>query len=71
MLRTFLIASAVILAAGAFALSSALSSDLRQAALDDETLDVAAYADAVLTPSVVRGRRLSSHPASRSVFAAA
>jgi putative nucleotidyltransferase with HDIG domain len=58
MLRTFLVASAVILAAGGFALSSSLSGDLRQAALDDTALDVAAYADAVLAPSLVRGNTI-------------
>jgi hypothetical protein len=62
MLRTFLITSAVILAAGAFALSSALSHDLRQAALDDEALDVAAYTNAVLTPTIVRGKRVVVTP---------
>jgi putative nucleotidyltransferase with HDIG domain len=55
MLRAFLIASAAILAAGAVALSSTLSDDLRAAALADNELDVAAYADAVLAPAVVRG----------------
>jgi putative nucleotidyltransferase with HDIG domain len=54
MLRAFLIVSAAILAAGAVALSSTLSSDLRAAALRDNELDVAAYADAVLTPAIIR-----------------
>jgi putative nucleotidyltransferase with HDIG domain len=62
LLRTFLIASAVILAAGALALSSALSSDLRQAALDDTTRDVAAYTDAVLASSIVRGNSVVVTP---------
>ena len=55
LLRTFLIASAAILAVGAVALSSALSDDLRAAALDDSALDVSAYTDAVVAPAVVRG----------------
>ena len=55
LLRTFLIASAVILAVGAVALSSTLSGDLRDAALEDSARDVAAYTDAVLAPSLVRG----------------
>jgi putative nucleotidyltransferase with HDIG domain len=55
MLRAFLLASAAILAAGAVALSSALSGDLRAAALEDNELDVAAYAEAVLAPAMVRG----------------
>ena len=54
LLRTFLLASAVILAAGAVALSSRLSGDLREAALADSARDVSAYADAVLAPSLVR-----------------
>ena len=55
LLRAFLITSAVILAVGAVALSSTLSGDLRRAALDDTTRDVAAYTDAVLAVSVARG----------------
>ena len=55
LLRAFLIASAAILAVGAVALSSALSDDLRAAALDDSALDVSAYADAVVAPAVIRG----------------
>ena len=62
LLRTFLIASAVILAAGAIALSSTLSSDLRRAALDDTTRDVAAYTDAVLASSIVRGNAVVITP---------
>ena len=62
LLRTFLIASAVILAAGAVALSSTLSSDLRRAALDDTTRDVAAYTDAVLASSIVRGNAVVITP---------
>jgi putative nucleotidyltransferase with HDIG domain len=54
LLRTFLLASAVILAAGAVALSSRLSGDLREAALADSARDVSAYADAVLAPSIAR-----------------
>jgi hypothetical protein len=55
LLRTFLIASAAILAVGAVALSSTLSGDLREAALDDSALDVSAYTDAVVAPAVIRG----------------
>ena len=55
LLRTFLVASAAILAVGAVALSSTLSRDLRAAALDDSALDVSAYADAVIAPAVTRG----------------
>ncbi len=55
LLRTFVVASAVILAVGAIVLSSRLSSHLRTAALADSARDTAAYTDAVLAPSVVRG----------------
>jgi putative nucleotidyltransferase with HDIG domain len=55
LLRTFVVASAVILAVGAIVLSSRLSSHLRTAALADSAHDTAAYTDAVLAPSVVRG----------------
>ena len=58
LLRTFLIASAAILAVGAVALSSALSGDLREAALHDNALDVSAYTDAALAPTVVRGEKV-------------
>ena len=63
LLRTFLIASAAVLAIGAVALSSTLSSDLRAAALEDSAGDVAEYADAVLAPSLVRGDRVVATPA--------
>jgi putative nucleotidyltransferase with HDIG domain len=62
MLQTFLVTSAAILAAGAFALSSVLSDDLRQAALDDTALDVAGYTNAVLAPSVVKGNAIVVKP---------
>ena len=55
LLRMFLVASAAILAAGAVALSSTLSGDLRAAALDDSALDASAYTDAVVAPAVIRG----------------
>jgi putative nucleotidyltransferase with HDIG domain len=58
MLRAFLLASALILAVGAVALSSALSRDLRSAALDDAVLDVSAFTDAVVAPRVVRESRI-------------
>ncbi len=64
LLRTFLIASAVILAAGAVALSSTLSADLRTAALKDSAHDITAFTDAVLAPSLVRGNRVVATPAS-------
>lgn len=54
LLRTFLVASAVILALGAIALSSTLSKELRASALEDNARDVSAYVDAVLGPNVVR-----------------
>jgi putative nucleotidyltransferase with HDIG domain len=65
LLRTFLLASAAILAAGAVALSSTLSRDLRGAALEDTALDAAAYADAVLAPALVRGSELVASPNAR------
>ncbi len=63
LLRTFLIVSATILAVGAVALSSTLSGDLRDAALDDNALDVSAYTEAVLAPTLVRGDRVVVSPA--------
>ena len=62
LLRTFLIVSAVILAVGAVALSSRLSTDLRDAALDDSAQDVSAYADAVLGSALVHGNAVTATP---------
>jgi putative nucleotidyltransferase with HDIG domain len=62
LLRTFLVLSAAILAAGAIALSATLTDDLRQAALDDTALDVAAYTDAVLGSTIVRGNTIDVTP---------
>jgi len=55
LLRVFLVASALILVLGAVGLSSRLSGELRAATLEDTAGDTAAYADAVLAPSLVRG----------------
>jgi putative nucleotidyltransferase with HDIG domain len=54
LLRMFLVTSAAILVAGAVALSSTLTSGLREAALEDNARDTGLYVDAVLSPSVVR-----------------
>jgi putative nucleotidyltransferase with HDIG domain len=62
LLRAFLVASAVVLAVGAVALSSRLSSDLREAALADSAGDVSAYADAVLGSSLVHGNAVTATP---------
>ena len=69
LLRAFLITSAAILAAGAVALSWALSSDLRAAALEDTALDLAAYTDAVLTPTLVRRNEIVASASVRRSFA--
>ena len=53
LLRTFVVASALILFVGGVALSSTLTSGLREAALEDNARDVALYVDAVLAPAVV------------------
>ena len=63
LLRAFLLASAIVLALGAVALSSTLTRDLRSAALDDTALDVAAYGDAVLAPDALAFRRDRHAPA--------
>jgi len=52
----------VILALGAVGLSSRLSTNLRTATLEDTAGDTAAYADAVLAPSLVRGKRVTASP---------
>jgi putative nucleotidyltransferase with HDIG domain len=68
LLRTFVAASALILAVGAVALSSTLSSKLRTAALEDNARDAAAYVDAALAPSVVRGDAIVVTPRARRVL---
>ena len=62
LLRAFLVASALILALGAVALSSRLSDDLRTAALEDNARDTAAFSDAVLAPALVRGNAVAAPP---------
>jgi putative nucleotidyltransferase with HDIG domain len=64
LLRTFLIASGVVLAIGAVALSSLLSADLRTAALEDSARDITAFTNAVLAPNLVRGNRVAATPRS-------
>jgi putative nucleotidyltransferase with HDIG domain len=68
LLRTFVAASAVILAVGAVALSSTLSSKLRTAALEDNARDAGAYVDAALAPSVVRGHSIVVTPRTRRLL---
>jgi putative nucleotidyltransferase with HDIG domain len=65
LLRTFLFASAAILAVGAVVLSSTLSGKLRELALEDNARDVSLYVDAVLSPALVRGDRVVATPAAR------
>jgi putative nucleotidyltransferase with HDIG domain len=62
LLRTFLVAAAVILAIGAWALSSRLSDDLREGALEDSARDTAAFSDALLAPALVRGNIVAGQP---------
>ena len=69
LLRAFLLASAAILTLGAFLLSSTLRHDLRDAALADTALDVAAYTDAVLAPAVIRDGDVELGPAARRKLA--
>ena len=65
LLRAFLVVSAVILAIGAIALSSRLSSDLHAAALEDSGRDVSAYLDAAVAPAVVHGGHVALTSAQR------
>jgi putative nucleotidyltransferase with HDIG domain len=65
LLRAFLVVSAVILATGAVALSSRLSSHLHAAVLEDSGRDASAYLDAALAPAVVHGDDVALTPAQR------
>jgi putative nucleotidyltransferase with HDIG domain len=58
LLWVFLLASGAILAVGAFVLSSVLTSSLRDQALVDNARYASGYANAVLTPALVRGKRV-------------
>ena len=69
LLRAFLLASAIVLALGAVALSSTLTRDLRSAALDDTALDVAAYGDAVLAPTLSHSGGIAMRLRARRRFA--
>jgi hypothetical protein len=55
LLRVFVVASAVVLATGAFVLGSTVTKTLRRQALDDAKLSVTQYADSVVGRYVVRG----------------
>ncbi len=68
LLRTFVAASALILAVGAVALSSTLSSKLRAAALENKARNAEVYVDAALAPSVVRGDRIVVTPQVRRLL---
>jgi HD-GYP domain-containing protein (c-di-GMP phosphodiesterase class II) len=68
LLRLFLVASAAILAAGAFILTNLLTTTLRNQAIDSEVNAAGVYASAVLAPVVVRGNRLvAATPAARAI----
>ncbi|MEP6892372.1 MAG: HD domain-containing phosphohydrolase, partial [Gaiellaceae bacterium] len=58
LLRVFLVASALILTAGAFVLADRLTVTVRQQAIDSEVTSADVFASAVLSPTVVRGDRL-------------
>ena len=58
LLWTFVLASAAILGVGAFVLSSVLADNFREQVLEDSARDVALYSDSVLSPTLVRGKRI-------------
>jgi putative nucleotidyltransferase with HDIG domain len=62
LLRTFLFASAAILATGALVLGWLLTSSLRRQALVDNRNSLAQYVDGVLRPQLVRGDRIHVSP---------
>jgi putative nucleotidyltransferase with HDIG domain len=63
LLRVFLVASALILVAGAIALGWVLTSTLQRQALADQRTSLTQYVDGVLRPQLVRGNRLHVSPA--------
>ncbi len=58
LLWTFVLASAAILAVGAFVISSLLADTFREQVLTDSARDIALYSDSVLEPALVRGKRI-------------
>ncbi len=58
LLWTFVLASAAILAVGAFVISSVLADNFREQVLGDSARDIALYSDSVLAPALVRGKRI-------------
>ena len=58
LLGLFLVASAVILAAGAFVLADRLTTTVRQQAIDGEVQSANVFVSAVVSPLLVRGDRL-------------
>ena len=65
LLWTFLLATAAILAVGAFVLSTVVSTNLREQALDDDARHISLYTSTFLTPVLVHGNRATVTPASR------
>ena len=63
LLRVFLIASAVILVAGAVALGGMLTRAIDRQAVDDERSGIVQYVGSVVTPGLVRGNRIEMTPA--------
>jgi putative nucleotidyltransferase with HDIG domain len=58
LLRVFLLASALILLAGALLLSSVLSSRLREQVIDDARTSLTQYVDGVLRPELIEQNRI-------------
>ena len=69
LLWTFVFASAAILGVGAFVLSSVLADNFRRQVLEDSARDVALYSDSVLSPTLVRGRRIVANRRARQRLA--
>jgi putative nucleotidyltransferase with HDIG domain len=65
LLWAFLFTSAAILAIAAFALSSVLTDAVRDELVAERARDVAVYANSVLAPTVVHGRRITATKATR------
>ena len=71
LLRTFLVASAAILAVGAVSLSSTLSGSMRSSALQGTARDFARYTHVVVAPNAVHGRQVAVSSAARQRLARA
>jgi hypothetical protein len=68
LLRVFVVASALVLAAGALLLGSRMTSTVRRQAIADAKANVLQYSDTIVGRYAVHGRRVAVPPAAQAVL---